>query len=63
MMYLDTVPAFAASTEAADGHIDAAIRRYLDGENDGQALFQALYDDVLDEPIPASMLALVRARQ
>jgi hypothetical protein len=58
------MPAFAASTEteAADGHIDAAVRRYLDGVNDGHALFQALYDDILDEPIPASMLALIRAR-
>lgn len=46
-----------------DDVIEHAILRYLNGESEGQELFQALYGDALDEPIPERMLALVRSAQ
>ncbi|MGH6737674.1 MAG: hypothetical protein ACREDY_01330 [Bradyrhizobium sp.] len=45
-----------------DAVVDLAIRRFLVGGSDGHALFEALYGDVLEEPIPESMLALIRGR-
>jgi hypothetical protein len=44
-----------------DGVVEQAILRFLNGETQGQDLFQALYGDALDEPIPERMLALVRS--
>ena len=51
------------ATDEIDGVIEEAILRYLSGETEGQELFQALYGEALDEPIPERMLALVRSAQ
>jgi len=32
--------------------VDGDIRDFLAGKNDGEDLFHALYDHVLDEPVP-----------
>jgi hypothetical protein len=34
---------------------------FLDGRTDGEELFRALFDHVLDEPVPENMRALFRA--
>jgi hypothetical protein len=36
------------------------IDRFLSGESDGGPLFHALYGDVVDEPIPERLIAVVR---
>lgn len=46
-----------------DTVIERAILRFLNGETEGQELFEALYGEPLDEPIPERMLALVRLAQ
>jgi hypothetical protein len=43
-----------------DGVVENSLLRFLNGETDGRDLFQALYGDVADEPVPEKMLALVR---
>ena len=39
--------------------IAARIRAFIEGETDGEELLHALYDYVLDEPIPPRLLALL----
>ena len=39
------------------------IDDFLDGRSNGELLLHALYDHVLDEPIPESMLRLLRAQK
>jgi hypothetical protein len=46
--------------EEIDGVVEHSILRFLNGESDGRDLFQALYGETIDEPVPAEMLALVR---
>lgn len=36
------------------------LERFLNGESDGTLLFQALYGDVGDEPVPQHLLDIVR---
>ena len=40
--------------------LDVELERFLTGESDGAPLFQALYGEIADEPIPARLLAVVR---
>ena len=40
--------------------VDADIREFLAGDSDGEALLHALYDHVLDEPIPERLRAVLR---
>jgi hypothetical protein len=40
--------------------VDRDIRDFLAGKNDGEDLLHALYDHVLDEPVPERMKALLR---
>jgi hypothetical protein len=40
--------------------VDREIRNFLAGENDGKDLLHALYDHVLDEPVPERLRALLR---
>ena len=47
--------------EETEGVVESSILRFLNGETDGRDLFQALYGDVADEPVPEKMLALVRS--
>jgi hypothetical protein len=49
-----------APVDELDLVVEDSILRFLNGETDGEDLFNALYGDVLDEPIPAEMLDLVR---
>jgi hypothetical protein len=50
-----------APVDELDQTVEDTILRFLNGETDGEDLFNALYGDVLDEPIPPEMLELVRA--
>jgi hypothetical protein len=43
-----------------EASIDQQIRSFLDGENDGHELLVGLHGDVIDEPIPARLIALLR---
>lgn len=36
------------------------LERFLNGESDGGPLFHALYGEIVDEPIPERLLAIVR---
>jgi hypothetical protein len=40
--------------------VAAEIRAFLDGDTNGEPLLHALYDHVLDEPIPARLLEALR---
>ena len=40
--------------------VPAQIEHFLSGATDGRALFAALYDHILDEPIPERLSALLR---
>jgi hypothetical protein len=40
--------------------VDRDIRDFLAGRNDGEDLLHALYDHVLDEPVPERLKALLR---
>jgi hypothetical protein len=42
--------------------IATQIQRFLDGESDGRALFEMLYGEIGDEPVPEHLLALVREK-
>jgi hypothetical protein len=39
---------------------DRDIRDFLAGKSDGEELLHALYDHVLDEPVPERLKALLR---
>ena len=39
---------------------DDELRAFLDGDTNGEPLFHAIYDNVLDEPIPARLLEALR---
>ena len=41
--------------------VDRRIRAFLSGRTDGQDVLHALYDHVLDEPVPERLLAALRA--
>ena len=51
------LPAVLSDLETA---IDRQIRSFLNGDNDGHELLQGLYGDVIDEPVPARLTALLR---
>jgi hypothetical protein len=40
--------------------IDEQIREFLDGETNGEDLLHALYDNVMGEPVPARLSAILR---
>lgn len=40
--------------------IDRDIRDFLDGKNEGEDLLHALYDHVLDEPVPERLTAILK---
>ena len=40
--------------------VDSQIRSFLNGENDGEAVLHAIYDHVLDEPVPERLKALLK---
>jgi hypothetical protein len=47
-------------TDVAALTLAVELERFLVGESDGGLLFQALYGEVADEPIPERLLAVVR---
>ena len=52
--HLDAEPRIAMSW------IDRDIRDFLTGKNAGEDLLHALYDHVLDEPVPERLSALLK---
>jgi hypothetical protein len=42
-----------------DGLLDHKIRSFLAGNNDGGVVLEALYGDIIDEPLPARLTALL----
>jgi hypothetical protein len=58
---LATLDALVADVEAGLS-TKREIERFLNGESDGQVLLNALYGDVVDEPIPERLLAVLRER-
>jgi hypothetical protein len=40
--------------------IDSRIRAFLDGETEGEDLLHAIYDHVLDEPVPERLRAAIK---
>ena len=40
--------------------VDRDLRDFLVGKTDGESLLHALYDHVLDEPVPERLKALLR---
>lgn len=59
-MYRDTILFAAAQLEAVQPSVEDQIAAFLDGRTHGEELLHALYDHVLDEPIPPQMKALLR---
>jgi hypothetical protein len=43
------------------GTVAEQIRDFLDGRTHGEGLLHALYDEILDEPVPQVMRALFQA--
>lgn len=49
-----------AALSDLDAAIDCQIRSFLNGDSDGHELLQGLYNDPIDEPVPARLTALLR---
>jgi hypothetical protein len=50
----------ANGSRRPDISLERRLRAFLAGDSDGNDLLQELYGDVLDEPIPERLRALVR---
>ena len=59
-MYLNTLLSAAEELETARPSVEDQILAFLDGRTHGEELLHALYDHVLDEPIPPRMKALLK---
>ncbi|MGH7054372.1 MAG: anti-sigma factor family protein [Stellaceae bacterium] len=61
-MYRDTILSALVRLETVQPGVDVddQIAAFLDGRTHGEELLHALYDHVLDEPIPPQMKALLR---
>jgi len=49
-----------AATRIAMSPVDCEIRDFLAGKTEGENLLHALYDHVLDEPVPERLRAVLR---
>lgn len=49
----------SASRRQAASAVGGRIERFLNGESDGGELLRSLYDHVLDEPVPARLMAVL----
>jgi len=49
-----------AETIAAPQSVDSQIRDFLAGDSHGEELLHAIYDHVLDEPVPDRLKALLK---
>jgi hypothetical protein len=56
------VPQDAVSELESELSVSRQIRRFLDGESDGGALFEALYGSIAEEPVPQRLLDVLRSR-
>jgi hypothetical protein len=43
--------------------VEAGVAAFLDGKTNGEELLHALYDHVLNEPIPQSMREILKEQQ
>jgi hypothetical protein len=59
LMYVDTALSAAAERNIVRPSLEEQIAAFLDGRTHGEELLHALYDHVLDEPIPPQMRALL----
>jgi len=59
-MNLATVKCGYAESFAPVRSVDSQIRAFLAGDNDGEELLHAIYDHVLDEPVPERLKALLK---
>jgi hypothetical protein len=59
-MHLDAILSAAAQVKSARPSVEDRIIAFLDGRTQGEDLLHALYDHVLDEPIPPQMKALLQ---
>jgi hypothetical protein len=58
---MNTTCAAAVETTFRELPVRDEIERFLSGETDGGALFEALYGTIGDEPIPERFLGIVRS--
>ena len=49
-----------AQSRIAVSPVDRGIRDFLAGKNNGEDLLHALYDHVLEEPVPERLSAVLR---
>ena len=54
------VKCLSVEPKIALSSVDRDIRDFLAGNTDGEDLLHALYDHVLDEPVPERLRALLR---
>jgi hypothetical protein len=47
-------------SQSRRGPVDRRIRAFLSGETHGADVLHALYGSAIDEPIPASLLAILK---
>jgi hypothetical protein len=59
-MYLATQRRRPAEPAIRRCSTEREIRDFLSGRNDGERLLHALYDHVLDEPVPERLRALLK---
>lgn len=59
-MFVNIALSAAAEFECLRPSIEEQIADFLDGRTHGEELLHALYDHVLDEPIPPQMKALLQ---
>ena len=59
-MYLAVKNLAAVEPQIAMSWIDRDIRDFLAGKNEGEDLLHALYDHVLDEPVPERLRAVLK---
>ena len=54
------MPELPASLTDLDSLIDGRIQSFLNGYDNGHELLHGLYGDVIDEPVPERLTALLR---
>jgi hypothetical protein len=54
------VKCLPATPRIATQSVDRAIRDFLTGKTEGERVLHALYDHVLDEPVPERLRGLLR---
>ena len=59
-MKLTAFPGTCAYSHDAPPTIAAQMRAFLGGDDNGAALLHALYDHILDEPVPERLRAVLK---